>query len=193
MYGEPIMVKGTGEEELESKRRELTDALNLAMTRADELFSNKPSLKGEPCIILYNILLVLLTIMLSPVMLFKLVTVPKYRGGISQKLGRVRKRVKRVIGTTRPIWVHAVSVGEVMAAHPLIRELKKKYPGTKLILSTVTVTGNYTAIQRVPEADAVFFFPFRLSLDRAQGHPQDQSCSSCSWPKPSSGRIFSGS
>jgi 3-deoxy-D-manno-octulosonic-acid transferase len=110
--------------------------------------------------ILYNIVLVLLTVLLSPVILFKLITVPKYRGGISQKLGRVRKKVKRVIQGTRPIWVHAVSVGEVMAAHPLIRELKKKYPGRKLILSTVTVTGNYTARQRVPEADAVFFFPF---------------------------------
>ena len=79
--------------------------------------------------ILYNIFLVVLTVLLSPVILFKLITVPKYRGGITQKLGRVRKRVKRVIGKTRPIWVHAVSVGEVMAAHPLIRELKKKYPG----------------------------------------------------------------
>jgi 3-deoxy-D-manno-octulosonic-acid transferase len=66
----------------------------------------------------------------------------------------------RVIRGTRPIWVHAVSVGEVMAAHPLIREIKKKYPDRKLILSTVTVTGNYTARRRVPEADAVFFFPF---------------------------------
>ncbi len=110
--------------------------------------------------ILYNIILILLTVLLFPVILFKLMTVPKYRGGLSQKLGRVRKRVTRVIQGTRPIWVHAVSVGEVMAAHPLIRELKKKFPGRKLILSTVTVTGNYTARLRVPEADAVFFFPF---------------------------------
>ena len=110
--------------------------------------------------ILYNLILVLATIVLSPYILFKLATVPKYRGGISQKLGRVRKGVLKVLGGTRPIWVHAVSVGEVMAAHPLIRELKKKYPGRKLILSTVTVTGNFTAKQRVPEADAVFYFPF---------------------------------
>jgi 3-deoxy-D-manno-octulosonic-acid transferase len=65
-----------------------------------------------------------------------------------------------VIAGGRPIWVHAVSVGEVMAVHPLVRELKKKYPRRKLIISTVTITGNYTARQRVPEADAVFFFPF---------------------------------
>ena len=113
--------------------------------------------------VLYNILLILLTIVLSPVILFKLATVPKYRGGITQKLGRVRKGVAKLLGSgVRPIWVHAVSVGEVMAAHPLIRELKKRYPDRPLLLSTVTVTGNLTARQRVPEADAVFYFPFDL-------------------------------
>lgn len=109
---------------------------------------------------IYNILLIIVTALCSPYILFKLITVPKYRGGLTQKLGRLRKGVLRVIKGTRPIWVHAVSVGEVMAAHPLIRELKKRYPGRKLILSTVTVTGNFTAKQRVPEADAVFYFPF---------------------------------
>lgn len=110
--------------------------------------------------ILYNVILVLGTILFLPVILFKIMTVKKYRGGITQKLGRVRKGVLRRIRGTRPIWVHAVSVGEVMAAHPLIRELRKRYPRKKLILSTVTVTGNFTARQRVPEADAVFYFPF---------------------------------
>jgi 3-deoxy-D-manno-octulosonic-acid transferase len=110
--------------------------------------------------LLYNLLLIAMTIIMFPVILYKLLRERKYRGGLTQKLGRVRKRVRKVIGNTRPIWVHAVSVGEVMAAHPLIRELKRKFPDTKLILSTVTVTGNYTALQRVPEADAVFFFPF---------------------------------
>jgi len=110
--------------------------------------------------IIYNLFLLLATVVLSPVMLFKLITVPKYRGGITQKFGRLRKGVLTVLNGTRPIWVHAVSVGEVMAAHPLIRELRKKYPDRKLILSTVTVTGNFTARRRVPEADAVFYFPF---------------------------------
>jgi 3-deoxy-D-manno-octulosonic-acid transferase len=110
--------------------------------------------------ILYNLLLIIATLLLLPVILFKLLTVPKYRGGMTQKLGRLRKGVLKVIKGSRPIWIHAVSVGEVMAAHPLIRELKKKYPNRKLIVSTVTVTGNYTARRRVPEADAVFYFPF---------------------------------
>jgi 3-deoxy-D-manno-octulosonic-acid transferase len=109
---------------------------------------------------IYNLFLLIATVVLSPVILFKLITVPKYRGGLTQKFGRLRKGVLKVIRGSRPIWVHAVSVGEVMAAHPLIRELRKKYPDRKLILSTVTVTGNFTARRRVPEADAVFYFPF---------------------------------
>ena len=110
--------------------------------------------------VIYNILLMMATVLSLPIILFKVATVPKYRGGITQKLGRVRKGVLRVIKSSRPIWVHSVSVGEVMAAHPLIRELKKKDSDRSLILSTVTVTGNYTARRRVPEADAVFYFPF---------------------------------
>jgi 3-deoxy-D-manno-octulosonic-acid transferase len=110
--------------------------------------------------IIYNILLIITIVLSLPVILFKLITVPKYRGGMTQKLGRLRKSVMKAIKGSRPIWVHAVSVGEVMAAHPLIRELKKKYPHRKLVLSTVTVTGNFTARRRVPEADAVFYFPF---------------------------------
>jgi lysophospholipid acyltransferase (LPLAT)-like uncharacterized protein len=39
LYGEPITVKGTSEDELESKRRELTEALNRTMARADQLFA----------------------------------------------------------------------------------------------------------------------------------------------------------
>jgi len=108
----------------------------------------------------YNLLLFVGTVLFLPIILFKLATVAKYRGGISQKFGWVRKDVMQAIAGGRPIWIHAVSVGEVMAIHPLVRELKKKYPRRKLIISTVTITGNYTARQRVPEADAVFFFPF---------------------------------
>ena len=111
--------------------------------------------------LLYNVLLVLLTIVLFPYALVKFITVAKYRGGITQKLGGAGKAVRDLPGGgPRPIWVHAVSVGEVMAAHPLIRELKRKYPERKLLLSTVTVTGNLTARQRVPEADGVLYFPF---------------------------------
>ena len=47
MYGEPIIVNGTGEEELENKRQELTAALNTIMARADASFGSPAPVKGE--------------------------------------------------------------------------------------------------------------------------------------------------
>jgi 3-deoxy-D-manno-octulosonic-acid transferase len=51
-----------------------------------------------------------------------------------------------------------------MATIPLVQEIKKKYPNQKIVISTVTVTGNYTATLRAKEADAVIYFPFDYPL-----------------------------
>ena len=59
----------------------------------------------------------------------------------------------------REIWLHAVSVGEVLAALPLARSLKERYPERRLIISTTTETGQALARERMKFADAVFYFP----------------------------------
>ena len=79
--------------------------------------------------------------------------------GLSQKLGFLPPHLLLKLSGSRPVWIHAVSVGEVTAAIPLIQEIKKRYPSHKIILSTVTVTGNYTATIRAREVDAVIYFP----------------------------------
>ena len=56
------------------------------------------------------------------------------------------------------IWVHAVSVGETMAAAALLRGLRARWPDAVLILTTITPTGQQVAAAR-PEADAVRYFP----------------------------------
>jgi 3-deoxy-D-manno-octulosonic-acid transferase len=109
---------------------------------------------------IYNILLTITSVFLSPFLCFMLFIRPKYRKGLIQKLGFLPGEALVSLEGKQPIWIHAVSVGEVMAAIPLIRELKKKYPEEKLVISTVTDTGNYTARQQVKEADSVIFFPF---------------------------------
>ncbi|WP_104027612.1 lipid IV(A) 3-deoxy-D-manno-octulosonic acid transferase [Vibrio jasicida] len=43
--------------------------------------------------------------------------------------------------TERPIWIHAVSVGESIAAIPLIKELKKQNPALPILITTTTNTG----------------------------------------------------
>jgi len=108
---------------------------------------------------IYNILLSIASILLSPLILFALLREKKYRMGLSQKLGFLPPHLLLKLSGSRPVWIHAVSVGEVTAAIPLIQEIKKRYPSQKIILSTVTVTGNYTATIRAREVDAVIYFP----------------------------------
>ena len=62
------------------------------------------------------------------------------------------------------IWVHAASVGEVVAASPIVRELKKKYPDEMVVVSVVTATGHRMAQRIIPEADGHIFFPFDLPV-----------------------------
>jgi 3-deoxy-D-manno-octulosonic-acid transferase len=62
------------------------------------------------------------------------------------------------------IWVHAVSVGEVSAIHPLIRQFRENFPEGCLMLSTGTESGQKIARERVLEATTTFFFPLDLSF-----------------------------
>jgi 3-deoxy-D-manno-octulosonic-acid transferase len=78
--------------------------------------------------------------------------------------------------TASTIWIHAVSVGEVNASLGLLRKLRTSYPGSPLILSTITDTGQKVAIERVPEGTSVVYLPFdiRFILRRSIGriHPR---------------------
>jgi 3-deoxy-D-manno-octulosonic-acid transferase len=58
-----------------------------------------------------------------------------------------------------PIWVHAASVGEVFCAIPLLKRIKKELPHSKVVLTTMTSTGNEAARSRIPEADQILFVP----------------------------------
>src|SRR5437762_3294057 len=60
------------------------------------------------------------------------------------------------------IWIHAVSVGEALTARALIADLRDRYPGLRLYLSTTTLTGQQIARTRLQDVDATFFFPFDL-------------------------------
>jgi len=62
------------------------------------------------------------------------------------------------------IWIHAVSVGEVMAAIPLLKKIREKYPSKSLMLSTITDTGQKVARERVPEGTMLFYLPFDIPI-----------------------------
>ncbi len=61
------------------------------------------------------------------------------------------------------IWIHAVSVGEVLAVSGLVRQLKEKLPQAHIVLSTTTRTGHEVAVSKLKEVDLVIYSPFDLS------------------------------
>jgi len=105
---------------------------------------------------IYNILLAAVSLALAPIAGAALLARKKHRAGFAEKCGFLNPWD----GAVRPIWVHAVSVGEVMAAVPLIKEIKRRYPGLPLVVSTITETGNQTARNHLKQADRIIYFPY---------------------------------
>ena len=62
------------------------------------------------------------------------------------------------------IWIHAVSVGEVMAAIPLLKRLKERFPSANLTVSTITDTGQKIALEKTPDNTKVIYLPFDLGF-----------------------------
>ncbi len=110
--------------------------------------------------IFYNLLLLVFSLGAFPIFLAKLVFSPQKRRTYAQKLGFLRLETVRKLEGDPRVWIHAVSLGEVGAVHPLIRELRSVYPGACLMLSTGTESGQKLARERVTEASGTFFFPW---------------------------------
>ncbi len=109
---------------------------------------------------IFNILIVIITVIASPVILLILMFRRKYRSGFFQKCGFYPVSVFPADLSSRPVWVHAVSVGEVMASVPFIKGIQQKYPDRPVFVSTVTETGFHTATTTLKGVDSIFYFPF---------------------------------
>lgn len=109
---------------------------------------------------LYTALLALGLLAGLPYWMFCILRQQKYRAGLSQRLGIVPRRLVDPRGGTS-IWVHAVSLGEVLAVSRVVEELKRSYPEHCLVVSTTTDTGQRLAQQRFGEEN-VFYFPLDL-------------------------------
>lgn len=113
---------------------------------------------------IYNLALIILSIILSPVILIAFLVKPKLRAGFWRKIGFYGKK-------GRPsIWFHAVSVGEVNAVEALIKKAKAEFPNYKIVVTTVTKTGQQVANNKFKNtSDLVTYFPydFSFSVDAA--------------------------
>ena len=103
----------------------------------------------------------------APYWLLRMATSGRYRAGLWGRLGRVPAGLREAVAGRRVVWVHAVSVGEVMAATRLIAELKERLPGWVIAVSTTTETGQNLARERLKDSP-VFYMPldFAFSVRR---------------------------
>src|SRR5215470_7669032 len=110
---------------------------------------------------LYSLLLACAALLSLPWWLLQMLRLGKYRAGFKERLGFVPAQLQ----TAKPgsIWVHAVSVGEVLAISGLIAEWKNAQPGTQVFISTTTATGQRLARERFGEAQC-FFMPVDLGF-----------------------------
>jgi 3-deoxy-D-manno-octulosonic-acid transferase len=110
---------------------------------------------------LYSLALFLVLIIGAPWWLFRMATSGKYREGLTERLGRVPTHITTEGKSV--IWVHAVSVGEVLAASRLIDELAARAPSWRVVVSTTTRTGQQIARERFG-ANRVFYFPLDFAF-----------------------------
>ncbi|MGA2302214.1 MAG: 3-deoxy-D-manno-octulosonic acid transferase [Candidatus Acidiferrum sp.] len=110
---------------------------------------------------LYSVLTGLAAIITAPYWLIQGLRHGKYLSNLGERLGFSVPGVAR-LPADHPgaIWIHAVSVGEALAAVALAKRLKEANPRRPLVISTTTITGQQVARERMPFADAVVYFPF---------------------------------
>ena len=108
--------------------------------------------------VLYSLLLALGFVLALPFFIWKGLSSGKYFGNLRARLGGVPEGLG---GDGRgSVWIHAVSVGEVLVARPLVAALKQRLPGRAVYVSTTTMTGQAVAQAGLPAADGILYAPF---------------------------------
>lgn len=118
--------------------------------------------------LLYNIFALIFVLLAAPVFLFKLAREKGFDRRWLQSLGFLPRVVLEVVAKRDCIWIHAASVGEIVAASPIVREIRRQMPNRPILISVVTTSGYAMANRIMVEADAVIHFPIDLPLTTAR-------------------------
>jgi len=112
---------------------------------------------------LYSLVLAAGMLLSLPYWLYEILRHGKYRAGFRARLGKVPARLIDSRSHSRVIWVHAVSVGEVLAVSGLVGEMRRSFPQHRVLVSTTTDTGQDLARKRFGEEN-VFYFPLDFAF-----------------------------
>jgi 3-deoxy-D-manno-octulosonic-acid transferase len=125
---------------------------------------------------LLNVVYLLLGLMASPVLVYKVLTTGKYRRGMACKLtGRVKISSRHpVIPSPRQlrrppvIWFHGVSVGEIHLLRQVVSAFRLRHPRWQCVISTTTDTGFDEACKHFADLDVTWWpLDFSWAVDRA--------------------------
>jgi 3-deoxy-D-manno-octulosonic-acid transferase len=112
---------------------------------------------------LYNVLQLTFIFIFLPFILLKIAFTPKYRQRILNRLGLHLPSMDAVDDSGPRIWIHALSVGEVMSSIALAREMRRRFPDWVIIYSTSTATGAGIARQKLGDTvDHLITYPLDL-------------------------------
>lgn len=111
---------------------------------------------------LYTVAIFAVFVLAFPYFLYQALRYRKYVGSLPQRLGYLP--ISFNLDADESIWIHAVSVGEVLTARALVPDLRARYPRLRLFVSTTTMTGQQVARTHLQDVDGVFYFPFDLTF-----------------------------
>ena len=116
--------------------------------------------------LLYEVLLYLVFLLAFPFFLITGLLRGKYLANFPERMG-----FYRTPAAAHDLWIHAVSVGETLASRPVIDEVVRRRPGTSIVFTTTTITGQAQAQRLYPEATITYFpFDFTTAVKRFLDH-----------------------
>ena len=113
--------------------------------------------------LVYSALLLLVVVGGAPYWMLRMAVSGRYRAGLGGRLGRMPAELREAAEGREVVWLHAVSVGEVMAAVEVVRGLVAARPGLVVAVSTTTKAGQELAKRRM-EGMPVFYLPLDFAF-----------------------------
>jgi 3-deoxy-D-manno-octulosonic-acid transferase len=139
------------------------------MRRTPGLDREKKSVFGSPlldrCVsLLADAVFGVFALFYSPIFMFKAAQAPSFRSLLKERLGIFPRAWREEFRSRKTVWLHAVSVGEVMAIRKFLLDFLELFPDTYVVLTTVTPTGQKIAKTLERERVRVCYFPFDFSF-----------------------------
>ncbi|MBR2179483.1 MAG: tetraacyldisaccharide 4'-kinase [Selenomonadaceae bacterium] len=114
--------------------------------------------------LLYDIAAIIVVILIIPIFMIRSIRERGFTERIRQSLGFFPEHALDNVAKKNCIWVHAASVGEIVATSPLIKEFRREFPKSPILVSVVTTSGYEMANRIIKDADSIIYFPLDLPI-----------------------------